>query len=78
MAVVTMKQLLEAGVHFGPQTRRWDPKMERVLHGERAGVYIIDLHPTPDRPSLLNISEPPRPYQDSDSVLCLQKQTTIH
>jgi small subunit ribosomal protein S2 len=44
MAVVTMKQLLEAGVHFGHQTRRWNPKMKRFLYGERNGIYIIDLH----------------------------------
>ena len=43
MAVVTMKQLLEAGVHFGHQTRRWDPRMRRFIHGERSGIYIIDL-----------------------------------
>jgi small subunit ribosomal protein S2 len=46
MAVVTMKQLLEAGVHFGHQTRRWNPKMKRFLYGERNGIYIIDLHQT--------------------------------
>ena len=44
--VVTMKQLLEAGVHFGHQTRRWNPKMKRFLYGERNGIYIIDLHQT--------------------------------
>lgn len=46
MAVVTMKQLLEAGVHFGHQTRRWNPKMKRFLYAERNGIYIIDLHQT--------------------------------
>jgi ribosomal protein S2 len=46
MAVVTMKQLLEAGVHFGHQTRRWNPKMKRFIHGEKAGIYIIDLKQT--------------------------------
>ena len=46
MAVVTMKQLLDAGVHFGHQTRRWNPKMKRFLHGEKAGIYIIDLKQT--------------------------------
>jgi small subunit ribosomal protein S2 len=46
VAVVTMKQLLEAGVHFGHQTRRWNPKMKRFLYGERNGIYIIDLHQT--------------------------------
>ncbi len=49
MAVVTMKQLLEAGVHFGHQTRRWNPKMKRFLFGERNGIYIVDLHQTLDR-----------------------------
>jgi small subunit ribosomal protein S2 len=44
MAVVTMKQLLEAGVHFGHQTRRWNPKMKRFIFGERNGIYIIDLN----------------------------------
>ncbi|MDA8039251.1 MAG: 30S ribosomal protein S2 [Actinomycetota bacterium] len=49
MAVVTMKQLLEAGVHFGHQTRRWNPKMKRFIFGERNGIYIIDLNQTLDR-----------------------------
>jgi small subunit ribosomal protein S2 len=49
MAVVTMRQLLEAGVHFGHQTRRWNPKMRRFLFGERNGIYIVDLHQTLDR-----------------------------
>src|SRR5579871_3448513 len=44
-----MKQLLEAGVHFGHQTRRWNPKMRRFIFGERNGIYIIDLHQTLDR-----------------------------
>jgi small subunit ribosomal protein S2 len=46
VAVVTMKQLLEAGVHFGHQTRRWNPKMDRFIFGERNGIYIIDLQET--------------------------------
>jgi small subunit ribosomal protein S2 len=46
VAVVTMNQLLEAGVHFGHQTRRWNPKMKRFIHGERSGIYIIDLKQT--------------------------------
>src|SRR5436305_13855698 len=46
MAVVTMRHLLAAGVHFGHQTRRWNPKMKRFLFGERSGIYIIDLHQT--------------------------------
>ena len=43
MAVVSMKQLLEAGVHFGHQTRRWNPKMAEYIFTERNGIYIIDL-----------------------------------
>ena len=43
MASVTMKELLEAGVHFGHQTRRWNPKMKRYIFGKRNGIYIIDL-----------------------------------
>src|SRR6266496_626034 len=46
LAVVTMRQLLEAGVHFGHQTRRWNPKMKRYIYGERNGIYIIDLQKT--------------------------------
>jgi small subunit ribosomal protein S2 len=46
MAVVTMRNLLEAGVHFGHQTRRWNPKMKRFIFGERNGIYIIDLNQT--------------------------------
>jgi small subunit ribosomal protein S2 len=49
MAVVTMKQLLEAGVHFGHQTRRWNPKMRRFIFGERNGIYILDLNQTLER-----------------------------
>ena len=49
MAVVTMKQLLEAGVHFGHQTRRWNPKMRRFIFGERNGIYIVDLQQTLER-----------------------------
>jgi len=48
-AVVSMKQLLEAGVHFGHQTRRWNPKMKRFIHGEHNGIYIIDLRQTLER-----------------------------
>lgn len=46
MSVVTMKQLLEAGVHFGHQTRRWNPKMKEYIFTERNGIYIIDLQKT--------------------------------
>ncbi len=46
MAVITMKQLLEAGVHFGHQTRRWNPKMKEYIFTERNGIYIVDLQRT--------------------------------
>ena len=46
MAVVTMKELLESGVHFGHQTKRWNPKMKRFIFTERSGIYIIDLQQT--------------------------------
>ena len=46
MAVVTMRQLLESGVHFGHQTRRWNPKMKPYIFGERNGIYILDLKQT--------------------------------
>jgi small subunit ribosomal protein S2 len=46
VAEVTMKQLLEAGVHFGHQTRRWDPKMRPYIYGERNGIHIVDLRQT--------------------------------
>ncbi|MCW2976719.1 MAG: ribosomal protein [Actinomycetia bacterium] len=49
MAVVSMRELLEAGVHFGHQTRRWNPKMRRFIFAERAGIYIIDLTQTLER-----------------------------
>ena len=46
MAYVTMKELLEAGVHFGHQTKRWNPKMKPYIFGARNGIYIIDLQKT--------------------------------
>ena len=46
MSVVSMKQLLEAGVHFGHRTRRWNPKMKPYIYGERKGIYIVDLQKT--------------------------------
>ena len=46
MSVISMKHLLEAGVHFGHQTRRWNPKMKRYIFTERNGIYIIDLQKT--------------------------------
>ena len=49
MPTVSMRQLLEAGVHFGHQTRRWNPKMRRYIYAERGGIYIIDLTQTSER-----------------------------
>ncbi|MEM9038489.1 MAG: 30S ribosomal protein S2 [Actinomycetota bacterium] len=49
MAVISMRQMLEAGAHFGHQTRRWNPKMRRFIFGERNGIYIIDLQQTLSR-----------------------------
>jgi len=49
LAVVSMRDLLEAGVHFGHQTRRWNPKMKRFIFSERGGIYIIDLQQTQER-----------------------------
>ena len=46
MAVITMKQLLEAGAHFGHQAKRWNPKMAKYIFTERNGIHIIDLHKT--------------------------------
>src|SRR5699024_1286132 len=46
MSIISMKQLLEAGVHFGHQTRRWNPKMKKYIFTERNGIYIIDLQKT--------------------------------
>ena len=48
MAVITMKQLLETGVHFGHQTKRWNPKMKKYIFGERNGIHIINLEQTVD------------------------------
>src|ERR1700740_795850 len=46
LANISMKELLEAGVHFGHQTKRWNPKMKEYIFGERNGIYIIDLQKT--------------------------------
>jgi len=46
MAQITMKQMLEAGVHFGHQTKRWNPKMKPYIFGARNGIYIVDLQKT--------------------------------
>ena len=60
MAVISMKQLLEAGVHFGHQTRRWNPKMKRFIFTERNGIYIIDLQLTLRQVALEAASPRPR------------------
>ena len=49
MGVISIKELLEAGVHFGHQTNRWNPKMKRYIFGERNGIYVIDLQQTVQR-----------------------------
>ena len=49
VGAVSMRELLEAGVHFGHQTRRWNPKMRRFIFAERGGIYIIDLTQTSER-----------------------------
>lgn len=46
MAVISLKQLLDARLHYGHHTRRWNPKMKRFIHGERAGIHVVDLHQT--------------------------------
>ena len=61
MSVVSMKQLLEAGVHFGHQTRRWNPKMAPYIFTERNGIYIIDLQKTPPPPAAAPPPPPPPP-----------------
>ena len=61
MANVTMRQLLEAGVHFGHRTRYWNPKMEQFIFGKRNKIHIINLEDTLPL-SLIHISEPTRPY----------------
>ncbi|QOR72078.1 30S ribosomal protein S2 [Ruania alkalisoli] len=63
MAVVTMRQLLESGVHFGHQTRRWNPKMKRFIFTERNGIYIIDLQQS---------------LQDIDRAYEFVKETVAH
>ena len=65
MAVVTMSQLLEAGVHFGHQTRRWNPKMKRYILTDRNSIYIIDLRKTVADICLLYTSPSPRDISGS-------------
>ena len=75
MAVVSMKQLLEAGVHFGHQTRRWNPKMAKYIFTERNGIYIIDLQKTvkaaavhADKAQMLRVQLDKAAYKDPDEI----------
>ena len=71
MAEVGLKELLEAGVHFGHQTRRWNPKMRRFIHGENGGIYIIDLlktRPCSRRPSASRPRSPTAAARSCSSV----------
>ena len=76
MAVVSMRQLLEAGVHFGHQTRRWNPKMKRFILGERNGIYLIDLRKTLERRRVRLLLRP-RPGGGGGTILFVgtKKQT---
>ena len=65
MSVISMKQLLEAGVHFGHQTRRWNPKMAPYIYTERNGIYIIDLQKT--------VGMVDTAYKEMRNVLCKRK-----
>src|SRR2546422_3436772 len=72
LAALTMKELLEAGVHFGHQTKRWNPKMQKYIFGERNGIYIIDLQRSEE-----HTSEP----QSRLHLVCrllLEKKKTTH
>ena len=61
MPTVSMRQLLEAGVHFGHQTRRWNPKMRPFIFAERNGIHIIDLAQTVKRLDLVVVEPPAAP-----------------
>lgn len=75
MAVVSMKSLLEAGVHFGHQTRRWNPKMARYIFTERNGIYIIDLQKQLKKQKKLILScVKPQPLVKQFCSLVLKKQ----
>ena len=71
MPSVSMRQLLEAGVHFGHQTRRWNPKMRRFIFAERKGIHIIDLQKTVtqlEKAKELLAGKPPRAQVDKDAA----------
>ena len=70
MAYVSMKQMLETGVHFGHQTRRWNPKMRPFIFGARNGIHIIDLQQTVKlyRTARLRKPSPPKPAAPVSSM----------
>ena len=74
MAVISMKQLLEAGVHFGHQTRRWNPKMAPYIFTERNGIYIIDLQKTAKQTDY----RPDGQYLHEERLLSRISKTGIH
>ena len=65
MAVISMKHFLEAGVHFGHQTKRWNPKMAPYIYGVKSGIHIIDLRQTLRKLCLLYTSPSPRDLSTS-------------
>ena len=77
MAVVSMKQLLEAGVHFGHQTRRWNPKMAQYIFTERNGIYIIDLQKTVQEAGR-GVQLCPRPFHGTANRFCLSAPRSRH
>jgi len=81
LATVTMKELLEAGVHFGHQVRRWNPKMKEYIFGERNGIYIIDLQKTQklfrDALNYVQESLAERPNQKVLFVFSSQSESTV-
>ena len=77
MSVISMKQLLEAGVHFGHQTRRWNPKMKKYIFTERNGIYIIDLQKTVKKVDEAYYFNPRRRDGKQNDFVC-RKQKNRH
>ena len=77
MSVISMKQLLEAGVHFGHQTRRWNPKMKPYIYTERNGIYIIDLQKSVGRTAARSSSWEQRSRRRTRSVRKLSAAACI-
>ena len=75
MAVVAMKQLLEAGVHFGHQTRRWDPRMAEYIFQARNGIHIIDLQKTSKKLDEA-YSFVKEQAEEGKTILCRNKKTS--